>query len=280
MKGLQIGIAFGIAVWLLAAPPSARADQPYVKLTPDVIRMDAFYSGRWMRIDGVVAAGSTAVVVIRGPETEEVFNRKARAGPIWINSGKVHISGVPSLFLCYSSEPLARLLRRDEIDQNQLDDLAVMQQMTVTPKEMDHKVIRANFIELKTAENVYRMIAGGLKMGTPGAAGDPFSVSFHWPRKAPPAHYEVRVYEVRGGAIVGKISAPLEVVKVGFPELMAYLAVEHASSYGIAAVLIAALGGFGIDFLAAMLRRKSRGAPLPAVDRIPVVEEKRKAARR
>jgi uncharacterized protein (TIGR02186 family) len=250
-----------------------RASGPSVKLAPEVIRMGAFYSGEWMRISGTVAPGSKAIVVIRGPNTEEVFNRKARAGPIWINSGKVHISGVPSLFLCYSSEPVGKLLSPSEIDKRQLDVSAIERQMTVLPQEMDHPVIRTNFVTLKTEENVYRIISNGLKMGAPGEAGVPYSLDFHWPRKAPPAHYEVRVYECRDGRIVGRTGAPLEVVEVGFPAAMASLAAEHASLYGVIAVLVAVLIGFGIDFLAAGLRRRLRRGPPPGA--VPEDQSKR-----
>lgn len=270
-----MGLTLGLAALLEVAPSPAPSEAPEVRLEPNVIQMGAFYSGKWTRISGTVTCGSKAIVVIRGPITAEVFNKKARAGPIWINSGKVHISGVPSLFLCYSSEPVDKLLQRNEIDENQLDDLAIKRQMIVTPTEMDHPVIRDNFVDLKIKENVYRTIPGELKMGSPSQARVPFSVDFHWPRKAPPDHYEVRVYECHDGIIVGKTSARLDVVKIGFPELIAQLATEHASSYGVVAVLFAVLGGFGIDFLAARLRRKPRQAPTAALDQ-PTPEKQSK----
>ncbi|MGA2324968.1 MAG: TIGR02186 family protein [Bryobacteraceae bacterium] len=273
MIGLRIGLTIGIAAWLQPAPPPPRAEGLSVKLTPEVIRMGAFYSGEWMRISGTVARNSKVIVVIRGPNTEELFNRKARVGPIWINSGKVHISGVPSLFLCYSSEPVGSLLRRDEIERRQLDELAIKRQMIVAPKEMDQEIIRAHYVALKTEERVYRVVSDGLKMGAPGETGVPFSVDFHWPRKASPAHYEVRVYECRDGAVVGRVAAPLDVVKTGFPAAIADLAREHDSAYGVVAVLVAVLVGFGIDFLAAGLRRKLRGASAAASERRAPEEE-------
>jgi len=261
---LQTRLIVPIAVLFQTAFCSA--SDPTVKLTPDVIRMGASYSGEWVRITGTAAAGSGVIVVLRGPRTEEVFNRKGRAGPIWINTGKVHISGVPSLFLCYSTGPVGSLLHRDEIERRQLDDLAIRRQMIVTPKEMDQDIIRAHFVALKREENVYRNISDGVKLGASGPNGVPYSVEFHWPRKAPPARYEVRVYECRAGLLVGRTTATLDVIKIGFPAAMADLSVRHATLYGISAVLVAALSGFGIDFLAALLRRMLRR-------RLPVVEK-------
>ena len=79
---VSMGLTLGLAASLQAAPGPAQAEAPSVRLTPKVIEMGAFYSGKWTRISGVVARGSKAIVVVRGPDTEEVFNRKARAGPI------------------------------------------------------------------------------------------------------------------------------------------------------------------------------------------------------
>ncbi len=248
-----------LAALLASSAGRARAAGPTVKLTPEVIRMGAFYSGEWMRISGLASPGSKVIVVLRGPRTEEVFNRKGRVGPIWINVGKVHISGVPSLFLCYSSEPVERLLGRDEIERRQLDDSAIERQMIVTPKEMDHPDVRTNYIELKTEDNVYRVISNGLKMGASTPEGVPYSVQLHWPRRAPPARYEIRVYECRDGNLVGRTTAQLDVIKIGFPATMAALATSHPSAYGIGAVLIAALAGFGMDFLVSLLRRRWGG---------------------
>ncbi len=255
-----------VATALIAGLPAGRAlgEGPSVKLNPEVVRMGAFYAGEWVRVSGMASPGSHIVVVLRGPRTEEVFNRKGRVGPIWINVGKVHISGVPSLFLCYSSGPVESLLNRAEIERRQLDDAAIRRQMIVTPRAMDHEDVRADFIELKTLENVYRMIRNGVEMGHPTADGVPYSVNFHWPRKAPPAMYEVRVYECRDGVLVGRATAQLDVIEIGFPAMMAALATEHPSMYGIAAVLIAALGGFGMDFLVSFFRRRLGRAKAPA----------------
>ena len=55
------------------------------------------------------------MLVIRGPDKEETFNKKVRAGPIWISSGQVHITGVPSLFLSFSPAPV-RSFRELHID--------------------------------------------------------------------------------------------------------------------------------------------------------------------
>jgi len=231
-----------------------------VTVTPPVIQIDAAYSGQDVRIQGVASPGSKVVVVARGPETEEVFDRKGRAGPIWITRNKVHISGVPTLFMRYSSEPAENFLSADEITRYQLDPAAIENQMRIAPDDPEDQKLRRDFVSVKKRENIYRIIDGGLQMGTPGPAGTPFTARFHWPRRAPSAVYDIQVHECRGGAVASTTTVPLRVMQVGFPAFMADMAQNRAPLYGIMAIVATMLGGFGIDFLASLLRKRKRYA--------------------
>ena len=265
MRHLRRILAHPALILMLATGVlTVRAAEPAglpLKLTPETIEMRAFYSGAWLRIEGTIEAGSQVIVVVRGPEVEETFNVKGRVGPIWINSAKVHISGVPSLFQCFHSAPLDRLLSPQVLAPRQIGYEAIRKQMRIRPPQQDRDVVRTSFVTLKTEEHVYRNISNGVQMGQPTPAGVPFRVDFHWPRKAPPATYEVMVYECRDGVIVREAAASLKVVEVGFPAWMASVAREHASLYGGMAVIVAVLAGFGIDFLAVRLRRRLAGVP-------------------
>jgi uncharacterized protein (TIGR02186 family) len=265
---------------LLAASAMA-APAPRLVITPNVVRMGAFYSGAQVRIEGFVSAGSEAVVVVRGPDTEEFFNRKGRVGPIWVNVGKVSIAKAPSLFLSFSREPVKRLLAPEWIAKYKLTETEIKRQMQVEPAKLDQEKLRADYLALKSGQGVYRVADGGLKMAPPEASGTSFAATLDWPKRAPPDRYEVQVYECRDGAVVARAAMPLEVVRAGFAEMVGSLAAEHDSMYGVIAVIVAILAGFGIDFLASMLRRRNfegfeRAAAEPGAER----RERREAARR
>ncbi len=247
----------------LAGAASQGLAKPSVRLTPTRISMGSFYSGARLRIDGLVAQGSKAIVLVRGADREEIFNRKARFGPIWANSGTVRISGAPSLMLCFSPEPVRTLLDSSVIRERLLDEAAISARIGIAPRQEARAaaVIRADYLSLKLQDGLYQIRAGAVSMGTPHSDGAPFAVELLWPKRAPPASYSVQVLECRAGVVVGEVSAPLEVVKVGFPESLAALATEHASAYGVLAVLVAASAGFGIDFVSARLFGRKRRAP-------------------
>ncbi len=233
------------------SPPGARP----VEITPPRIEIGAGYSGRNIRISGFASPDSKVVVVARGPDTDEVFQRRGRAGPIWITRGRVHIAGVPSLFIRYAPEPVENFLPRNEIERYQLDPAAIRRQLHLSPADPEEQLLREQYVRLKVEQRVYRVVDGELELGQPGDSGVPYSVAFHWPRKAPPATYEVRVHEVVGGSVVSTAVVPLEVAKLGFPAAVSRLATGSAPVYGVLAVVIAMIAGFGIDFAAARIRR-------------------------
>lgn len=244
-------------------PVAARAEPPpgtgSVNVEPRRIEIGAGYSGVPMRISGIAPEGTRVVVVARGPDTEEVFDRKGRKGPIWITTGRVHVAGVPSLFMRYAPEPVDRFLPRSEIERYQLDPAAIKNQLHMKPEDPEEDRLREDYIRLKLDQRVYRVIDGGLETGQAGGSGRPYSVELHWPRKAPPANYEIRVLECRDGSVVNTVTSPVEVIKVGFPAALSSLLYSKAPLYGAIAVVIAVIAGFGIDFLAAGLRRRLMG---------------------
>jgi hypothetical protein len=238
---------------------ASEPETPTLQVIPDVVRMNAFYSGARMRLEGIVRAGSEVVVVVRGGDREETFNRKRHYGVIWINSGKVHVKGVPSLFLRFSDQPVRRFLSRQAMDKHQLDEAAIKSQMHIEP-DQDTDVILASWLTLKAQGGTYTLIRDGVKMSPSAPDTTRYSVDFTWPKKAPPGAYQVRVYECRDREVIGMASVTLPVVKAGFPAWMAVISNDRAFLYGVVCVIVAAIFGFGIDWLTALLF----GAKAPA----------------
>ncbi len=227
------------------------------RLTPEVIEVGAFYSGAAVRVEGAVAPGSQVIVVVSGSEGEERFNRKRRAGPIWLTSGRVKIAGVPSLLLRFSSAPVCTLLGSQAIAEHGLDEPSLLRRVRGEPRAPDGRLdpaLAASFLALKKSDGSYRFGDGGVVIG----ADSSFALQFAWPRKAPPAEYAVRILEVRDGAVARQATLPLRVVRTGFPAWLSALAENRSSLYGITAILAGVLAGFGIDFLTTRLFGKKK----------------------
>lgn len=257
MKSRATLLVGSLVLWagVLGAQPEEAPPAASVTVRPAVIAMETFYAGAEVGVEGRVPPGCGVVVAVKGPATEESFNKKGRFGPIWANAGKVRISGVPSLHLAFSSGNLEGLLQREERDRYQIDRGAIEAQMVVDPPALDQPEVRQNYVKLKSGQGLLRLEEGVVQVED-GSEGGRFRLSFRWPKVAPPAEYSVEVYACRGGRVVARASTPLQVVKVGFPAKMASLARDRAVLYGILCVLVATLAGLGIDFVASKLGGK------------------------
>jgi len=235
--------------------------EPLVRrVSPQSIQVGAFYNGTNVAVEGSVEAGSGVIVTVTGSENEAVFNKKVRFGPIWINSGKVRISSTPSVFLRFSSTPIACLLPPGMIAKYRLDEASLIWDMRIAPRSHDGRAEAAwcrSYLSMKKGDGSYAFASAGVRLAdTSGGAS--FVLRFPWPKQAAPGAYTIHVYEIKDAAVIRQAEVLMPVVRTGFPAWLASLAGDHASLYGTSAVVIGALAGFGIDFLATLLFGKKR----------------------
>jgi uncharacterized protein (TIGR02186 family) len=246
---------------LSARAPAASPHEPVtMKVTPSVISMGTFYSGAIVHVEGTVPRASDVIIDVRGPETVEVFNKVGRVGPIWVNTGKVSISGIPTLLMVFSSKPIGDCLCRSEIDRCELDAAALKSKIKIEPRKMASGVVADEFLKLKFRRKSYQLANEGIQMEDPPEAGQHYTLDFKWPKNAPPGDYVVRVSACQGGNVQNSLEVPLKVVEVGFPAMIADLAEGRPATYGIISVVVAVLAGFGIDFITTRIFRKKVSA--------------------
>jgi uncharacterized protein (TIGR02186 family) len=255
-----------------------------LKLSPETIEMGAFYNGAPIRMEGAVPSGAQVIVIVRGESKDELFNKKGRVGPIWINVDKVHVTGTPSLFLRFSSADMHTFLDRKTIDAYELDELSVKERMHIRVGKGDpdpeyRELIENSYLDLKKNDGTYRRVADRVHMVEAGTTAH-YLLAFNWPKTAPPGRYRIEAYACRNRAIVGQAVSTLRLVEVGFPAFMVSLAHQHPWGYGLLAVLAAVCAGFGIDAVASRLRRPAKARPPRILVPIPQPAGKEVATRR
>jgi uncharacterized protein (TIGR02186 family) len=252
-------LSLAIFIPFMSAPGSAQSPTPSeqvrVRVTPAVVEMGTFYGGAKVKVEGIAGLGNKVVIVVRGSGASEVFNKVGRVGPIWVNTGKVTISEVPSVLLIFSSEPVSACLNRAALDSYQLDSDALRRQMRIETKVPDQDIAR-DFLMLKAKRGIYRLAGGGIQTRAPIQDGLPYSLEFYLPKSVAPGIYRVSALECRNGEVAENSEVNLRVVEVGFPALVVRLAMQRPATYGLISVVIAMLAGFGIDFLAARLFKR------------------------
>jgi hypothetical protein len=278
--------SLAFAVVVLAAPPSAPALEPpapSVGLSPDAIRMGAFYRGATVRVEGEAPPGTAVLVVIRGPEEAQFFNRKERVGPVWLSVDRIHVTRVPSLFVRLGGGDVRSLVDEATVEALQLDESAIQRRMSVRrhckcrsgpgtpagavpappcptgvePDERQLELIRSSYLALKRQEGIYQVLPDAVRTTTSANGATPYTAELEWPRRARPGAYQVEVYACRDHAVVGRASAVLPVVQTGLPARIGELARSHSTAYGVVAILAAVITGLTMDSL--VRRRRPRG---------------------
>jgi hypothetical protein len=260
--------------------------------------MGAFYSGAKVRIEGEAPSGTDVVIVVRGAEEAEFFNRKARVGLVWVNVDRVHVAGVPSLFLRLGGGDVHSLLDPASIEAYQLDDSAIKSRMIcrirckgrtdgpapnsaappapcatgVEPDEGYAELIRTSYLALKAEEGTFQVHPDAVRLAQSADGLTRYAVEVDWPRKARPGSYRVEALACRDRSVLGRSSAVLQSVEVGFPARVGALARTHPTAYGLGAVLAAVIAGLAMDTLVRRRRRPGvarRPKPPPAAPRPP-----------
>lgn len=252
-KWAALLLLIGMPTAGVPAESSTEAATGQLSLSPQQIEIGFFYDGAPVRVEGEAQEGSDVILVVRGSDTEETFNKKVRAGPIWISSGKVRIAGAPSLFLIYSKKPVGQILSAELVTEHQLAPDAIKHHMTIDAggDVVDEAVIADNYVTMKVEADIYQVHSGDEE--GPVVSGGSFSLDLAWPQTALPADYEVAAYECRDGDVVRISQGSLRLIKAGAPADIYAFAMESSRQYGLLAVLLAVMAGFGIDFLASRI---------------------------
>ena len=261
MKSRQrLLLALPFLVVALFAHAAAALEPTTMKVLPSTVELGTLYGGATVHVVGMAGAGRKIIVVVRGPSAAEIFNKLSRVGPIWVNTGKITISGVPALLLIFSSEPVETSLNTAAIDNYQLSLGSLKKHMQIETKVPGRDRIADDFLAFKAHRATYRIAPGSVQLGVPNQGELPYNLDFEMPRSAKPGKYQVSVLECQDGQVAKQSDVDLMLVEVGFPALVARLAKEQASLYGIISVITAMLAGFGIDFIASRIFRRKAAA--------------------
>ncbi|MBF0524691.1 MAG: TIGR02186 family protein [Deltaproteobacteria bacterium] len=227
-------------VGILVQTGIVRANDPILfKVSPDTIGIGAFYDGTTLSIKGVVPSDCEAVIRIMGEQSTVNMKRKEKVfGILWMNRTSLTFESVPSAFLMATSKTFEDLLetRKDAAPVYQLGLPALSHRTVITPETPDRDFLIKEFLRLKEKEGLYA-VTTGIRYAMDSGVQKNFEANPAIPAKFPPGKYVIEVYAVKHGDIVAKAEQPLVVKLEGFPALLADMAFNHGTLYGILATL-------------------------------------------
>lgn len=220
-------------------------------IAPDDISIGITYHGAKIKVSGESKTGDELLVKITAPPADAHLRYLGKAaGMVWMKLGSMEFKHVPNVYLLYSTKPVDQLLAKDTQAGNLIGFEAIKARSEVTSSagQIDTNQWFAEFIKFKESEKLYRVQEGTIQKQA-GPSSDTYQLETDWPYQAAPGNYEVEVLAVRNGQVVDHAATTLKVEQIGFVAQISNLAFHNSAVYGIMAIVVAMLAGFGVAAL-------------------------------
>lgn len=240
------------AFWLLLAAPLALA-QSEPRLVPEVsnnqIQIRYSFSGEQLLLygaiiypDGRTPEGvSDIAVVIKGPLERIVVREKNRVAGIWMNVGRARFRSAPAYYAVASSRPLGEIVdeRTAAIYELGVGNLQLSPGGGASTEEA--RRFEEGFLDLRRRSRLYAEAPGAVRI-TDGVL---YTARLDIPSRAPVGTYIAETFLIRDRRVIAVAEREIRIEKTGFEGFVARAAERHSLVYGIAAVTISLLLGWG-----------------------------------
>ena len=182
-----------------AAPIPEEREATNLSVTPEVIRINAFYKGTDVEVSADLPIDCTgAVVKIQGDDEEITLKRKGRVYFFWLNIDDVTISDAPDVYILNSSIPLDRLRAVDPQHTLLLGYDALKEHINIRCKNALSGSEFSEFIKLKEHNGSYQENATAQLLPAAGKTHNSFKAVLHIPPVMPSGEYRIQYYPQRG----------------------------------------------------------------------------------
>jgi len=243
----------------LLLPAAAHAADP--RLVPDVssraIDIQYSFTGEELLLFGAILYPgqrlpddrADIVVVLKGPVRPIVLREKRRVAGIWVNASSIRLRTSPGFYAIGSSRPIDKLVdeRTAAIFELGLANLSMSPSGFSEAKKLER--FEAGLTDL------YRR--SGLFVENPAAVeiteGVLYRARIPVPARVPVGTYRAETYLISRGRVLAVASRDVQIRKAGFERFVALAAQRHGFLYGLSAVFLSLVLGYGAS---AIFRRR------------------------
>jgi len=225
----------------------AAEDELAVATSIEQLDMTIRYHGEEILIFGEVQPGAEVLIKVISPlETARVKKKGKVFGFVWADVKRAEIRNIPGSYMEISSTTLdrlsPRLQRQTKIDGNYqfVRDMA-----QVIPADGDARFFLDGYIKVKEKQKLYSHREEAVDIIKERL----FRTAIQLPSRAPTGTYRLEVNTVKENRLVGHGTATLRVERTGIEQWITHTARHHAALYGVLAVFIATLAGFGVGLI-------------------------------
>jgi uncharacterized protein (TIGR02186 family) len=236
---------------LLLVPFGLAASEP--KLVPDVsqrhIQIRYSFTGAQLLLFGAVLYPGGRVptdrvdiaVVVKGPMQPILVREKQKVAGIWMNVESERFRSAPSFYAVASSRPLPELIdeRTAAIYELGVQNLQLSPGAGASPEERQR--FEAGLIDLQQRRQLYFENPRGVEI----TGGVLYRARIDIPARVPVGNYTAETFLIRNGEVVAAAVRDIRIEKLGFERFVATAAQEWSLAYGLVAVAVSLLLGWG-----------------------------------
>ena len=240
---------------LLLAPLLMGQGKP--RLVPDVsqsrIEIRYSFTGAELLLFGAIlypggrapSKDAEIAVVVKGPVQPLVVREKQKVAGIWMNVESTRFRSAPAFYAVASSKPLSKLVdeRTAAIYELGLQNLQLSPGSGASPEVQ--RRFEAGFIELMQRQQLYFEDSDGVQI----TEGVLYRGRVTIPAQVPVGDYTAETFLIQDGRVIAGAVRDIHIDKFGFERFVADAAERWALAYGLIAVGLSLLLGWGASAL-------------------------------
>ena len=248
------------AALVLALASPAMAEETIVAgLSQNMVSITTDFTGSQVLVYGAVKrdapepSGSSLeiVVTVEGPSGPVTVRRKSRRYGIWMNTAAATITRAPTFYAIASSAPLEQALSATDNLRYQITIPRAIRAVGVASAVSDAPDFLNALIRLRAAEGRYDIAEDKVEV----VEETLFRADFDLPADLVEGDYRVRMFLTRNGAVVDQHEETIRVTKAGLERWINALSKDQPLVYGLLALALAVLAGWGASAAFSVRRR-------------------------
>lgn len=242
---------------LVALAGPLRAEEIVLGLSSDQVGITATFDGSDILIFGAVKRDTPApagpplavVITVSGPLSSFTVWKKERRYGIWMNTESIHVDAAPSFYAVATTGPLDQVL-------SQTEDLRHSVSIPRAIRSIGNDVVGSvvfteALIRVRTEAGLFKMVEGAIDLEEETL----FRTQVALPANLVEGQYRTRIFLTRDGQVIDTYETVIAVQKIGIERWLFNLAHETPLAYGLLAIAIAILSGWGASAAFQLLRR-------------------------
>ena len=189
--------------------------------------------------------GDDIIVVVTGPKGLVTIQKKEKIFGMWINTKKVNYINTPKYFSISSNRPIDEILdkKTQKLSQIGLNNLNVRIQPGT--KIVDDKTWREALTRNMIKSKLWSINENSVTLNKNAL----FRSYLRLPSNVVVGEFDVKILHYRNGELISKEKNTINVSKSGFSAEIYKIADNYSTLYGIFAVLLAVLIGWGTSLI-------------------------------